>query len=214
MTFYDAQLTNPKSSHAKHLLGKALHDRMTQGVYKDINDKRRGLGKMFTTKKPEPIEYLDVSGADGKGVLTTWCQKVGTFLSDGMMERLIAVAEKQGRPLTDVECFAFAQANSEHCRHQTFGAKWKIDGQEVEGSLMDLIRATSKAHPSRIISAYTDNAAVFRREHDGPMKMLKVDSETGQYYFDEVETHLTAKVETHNHPTAISPYPGAATGAG
>lgn len=169
---------------------------------------------MFTSKKPEPIEHLDVSGADGKGVLTTWCQKVGTYLSEGMMERLIAVAKKQARALSDVECFAFAQANSEHCRHQTFGAKWKIDGQEVEGSLMDLIKATYRAHPGQVVSAYTDNAAVFKRENDGPMKMLKIDTETRQYYFDEVDAYLTAKVETHNHPTAISPYPGAATGAG
>lgn len=129
------------------------------------------------------------------------------------MDRLIAVARKQGRPLTDVECFAFAQANSSHCRHQEFGAKWRIDGEE-RGSMMDLIKATYRANPGRVISAYTDNAAVFRRENDGTMKMLKVNSETGQYYFDEVEAFLTAKVETHNHPTAISPYPGAATGAG
>lgn len=130
------------------------------------------------------------------------------------MERLITVAKKQNRPLTDVECFAFAQANSEHCRHQTFGAKWKINGKEVDGSLMDLIKATYKANPGRVVSAYTDNAAVFRRENDGPMKMLKVDPETRKYYFDEVNAYLTAKVETHNHPTAIAPYPGAATGAG
>lgn len=79
---------------------------------------------------------------------------------------------------------------------------------------MDLIKATYRAHPSRVISAYTDNAAVFRRENDGSMKMLKIRPETGQYFFDEVDAYLTAKVETHNHPTAISPYPGAATGAG
>ncbi len=79
---------------------------------------------------------------------------------------------------------------------------------------MDLIKATYKAHPKRVVSAYTDNAAVFHRESDGPMQMLKVHPETRQYYFDEVEAYLTAKVETHNHPTAISPYPGAATGAG
>ena len=87
---------------------------------------------MFTSKKPEPIEHLDVTGADGKDVLQSWCKKVKTSLSDGMIQRLITVAKKQGRQLTDVECFAFAQANSEHCRHQTFGAKWKIDGKEIE----------------------------------------------------------------------------------
>ena len=79
---------------------------------------------------------------------------------------------------------------------------------------MDLIKDTYKANRGRVISAYTDNAAVFKRENDGLMKMLKIHPETGQYYFDEVIAYLTAKVETHNHPTAISPYPGAATGAG
>ena len=79
---------------------------------------------------------------------------------------------------------------------------------------MDLIRKTTELNPSRVISAYTDNAAVFKRENDGTMKMLKIRPDTGEFYFDEVETHLTAKVETHNHPSAISPYPGAATGAG
>ncbi len=87
---------------------------------------------MFTTKKAEPVEYLEVQNNDGKNVLRNWCNKVKTHLSDGMIDRLIAVAKKQNRPLTDVECFAFAQANSEHCRHQTFGAKWKIDGKEVD----------------------------------------------------------------------------------
>ena len=83
-----------------------------------------------------------------------------------------------------------------------------------EKSLMDLIKDTYRANPDRVVSAYTDNAAVFRRETDGKMKMLKVNSETKQYFFDETEVYLTAKAETHNHPTTISPFPGAATGAG
>ncbi len=131
-----------------------------------------------------------------------------------MIDRIIAVARKYNRSLTDVECFAFAQANSEHCRHQTFCAKWSIDRVMQEKSLMDLIKDTYRANPDRVISAYTDNAAVFKREIDGKMKMLKVHPETKQYYFDDVEAHLTAKVETHNHPTTISAFPGAATGAG
>lgn len=210
VTFYDVTLSDPSDSHMKDILTARLHDRMTQGIYREGN----GLTEIFTSKKPETIEYLDVVWNNGKEILKLWCQRVGTSLTDGMIDRLITVAKKYNRPLTDVECFAFAQANSEHCRHQTFCARWSIDGVKQEKSLMDFIKDTYRANPDRVVSAYTDNAAVFKRETDGKMKMLKVDSATKQYFFDDVEVYLTAKAETHNHPTTISPFPGAATGAG
>jgi len=107
-----------------------------------------------------------------------WCKRVKTSLNDGMIDRLIKIAHKEKRTLTDVECYAFSQANSEHCRHQTFNAAWKINGEMMDQTCMDLIRATYEANPHRVLSAYSDNSAVFRRENDDPMKLMKVDETT------------------------------------
>ncbi len=214
VTFYHSKLENTGDARLKGILKRKAHDRMTQWVY-EINKarKRRWLSGMFSARSSVPVEYLDVS-IDGETVLKDWCKRVGTSLNDGMIARLISVAVKEERTLTDVECFAFAQANSEHCRHQTFNARWIIDGVGQEWSLMDMIKATYTANPDRVVSAYSDNTAVFRREHDELMDYLETNPETRQFYFNKVEIYLTAKVETHNHPTAISPKPGAATGVG
>ena len=111
---------------------------------------------------------------------------------------------------TDAELMMFAQANSEHCRHKIFNAKWNVDGSQKNNTLFDLIKETSKSSPDGIISAYKDNAAIIE---GSKVERLNL-NESNEYEFKEDNLNSTIKVETHNHPTAISPYPGASTGSG
>src|SRR5690606_8058376 len=110
----------------------------------------------------------------------------------------------------DVELMMFAQANSEHCRHKIFRASWVVDGTPASKSLMDMIRNTTEHSPQGVVSAYSDNAAVM----SGYVAARLWPNESGLYQYQREETPILMKVETHNHPTAISPYPGAATGSG
>jgi len=186
-------------------LGPHLHDRMTETMLAE----REQAGGLFATAEPAPLEAI-VLGNDAVAALLQANQRLGLALAEEEIRYLAEGYEKLGRDPTDVELMMFAQVNSEHCRHKIFNAAWTIDGESRDRSLFDSIRLTHQEHPGRILSAYSDNAAV-SRGYDAsrffPGDDLRYD------YHDEA-VHLLMKVETHNHPTAISPWPGAATGAG
>jgi len=151
-------------------------------------------------------------GQDPLATLAKHNEAMGLALSDGEMAYLVDVFEPLGRGPTDAELMMFAQANSEHCRHKIFNASWRIDGVDVPGSLFGLIRDTHKANPKYTVVAYDDNAAIIE---GGPSTVLSTSLEKPSYQWEmDVACHIQIKVETHNHPTAISPAPGAATGAG
>ncbi|MBI5860795.1 MAG: phosphoribosylformylglycinamidine synthase [Rhodocyclales bacterium] len=182
-----------------------LHDRMTESVL-DAVDAARAL---FQHVPPQPLVSVDML-AGGRAALVAANGALGLALSDDEIDYLFENFGKLGRNPTDVELMMFAQANSEHCRHKIFNATWTVDGEDQPLSLFGMIRETHKAHPEGTVVAYSDNAAVI----EGATIRRFFPQTDGAYAWREELTHLLAKVETHNHPTAISPFPGAATGAG
>ena len=186
-------------------LKSLLHDRMTQTVL--------GRGQeqtIFRHREPAPVEIVPLL-EQGKWALITANGKLGLALSDDELDYLDESFTLLGRNPSDVELMMFAQANSEHCRHKIFNASWIVDEDLQDRSLFGMIRNTSQKSPSGILSAYKDNAAVA----EGSMaKVFLRDSDSLEYVYREELAHLLMKVETHNHPTAISPFPGAATGSG
>ncbi|EMC93912.1 hypothetical protein BAUCODRAFT_36364 [Baudoinia panamericana UAMH 10762] len=184
----------------------ALHDRMTESV----GSKPPNLHSMFAQLPPKPLRRIQLHG--DKGALREANRTLGLALDDSEMDYLIdAYTNQLHRDPTDVELFMFAQVNSEHCRHKQFNADWTIDGVKKPRSLFSMIRNTHSAHPKHVISAYSDNAAVLQG-YDG--SFWAPESSTGEWRQTKETVHYLAKVETHNHPTAVSPYPGAATGSG
>jgi len=187
----------------------ALHDRMTETVVASAEDAYR----LFDELPGKPLQTVDITGI-GRSALVEANAVLGLALAEDEVDYLVDAFTQLGRNPTDVELMMFAQANSEHCRHKIFNADWTIDGEQQDISLFGMIKNTHKLNPQGTIVAYSDNAAVMEgavveRWHPrGPL--------TGsQHYGRSVElTHTLMKVETHNHPTAISPFPGASTGAG
>lgn len=185
----------------------ALHDRMTESISRAAPD----LDLMFAQHSPAPLQRIHFSD-DPKSALQVANKALGLALDVSEIEYLIdAYTNQMNRDPTDVELFMFAQVNSEHCRHKQFNAEWTIDGLKKARSLFSMIRNTHKKHPDHVISAYSDNAAVCQGELAGHWAP---DSATGEWKLVREIVHFLAKVETHNHPTAVSPYPGAATGSG
>ncbi|MCX8145621.1 MAG: phosphoribosylformylglycinamidine synthase [Azovibrio sp.] len=182
-----------------------IHDRMTESVL----DSFEAATALFQHFAPKPLTCVDVL-AGGRPALVAANASLGLALSEDEIDYLMQIFTAAGRNPTDVELMMFAQANSEHCRHKIFNAAWVIDGEPKEATLFSMIRATHKAHPHGTVVAYADNAAVIEGER---IARFYPDAQ-GRYAYHEELTHLIAKVETHNHPTAISPFPGAATGAG
>jgi phosphoribosylformylglycinamidine synthase len=183
-----------------------LYDRMTQIVVGDLHE----LDGWFDLPEPAALGVIEL-GDDPAGVLGRANDELGLALSDGEIEYLVDAYRRLGRNPTDAELMMFAQANSEHCRHKIFNASWTVDGQDLDGSLFGLIRTTHAATPAGTLVAYDDNAAVL----EGFDSTLLVSTdETPAYDLREGRLHIQIKVETHNHPTAISPEPGAATGSG
>ncbi|KAJ2160182.1 phosphoribosylformylglycinamidine synthase [Coemansia sp. RSA 552] len=162
----------------------------------------------------------DTSKATRGGVEALSCanKTLGLALSPDEIEYLAqAYGESLGRRPTDAELMMFAQVNSEHCRHKIFNASWTVDGENMENSLFQWIRATQKAHPAHVLSAYSDNAAVLEAVNAAAIRTWAPNSADGQRWAFDAESkgvHIVAKVETHNHPTLIAPFAGAATGAG
>ncbi|AKU15570.1 phosphoribosylformylglycinamidine synthase [Luteipulveratus mongoliensis] len=185
-----------------------LHDRMTECVLAHRED----AAALFDERTPEPLEHVDVLGR-GRAALEEADKSYGLALSDDEIDYLVEAFQGLQRNPTDVELMMFAQANSEHCRHKIFNADFVLDGEPQTSSLFGMIRHTEKVAGEGTVVAYTDNASIMQGgqitrwepdTHDGP----------GRYVARETEAHVLMKVETHNHPTAISPFPGAATGAG
>ena len=182
-----------------------FYDRMTQSIYSDHEE----CLAFLKTDPQRAVNIIDILSS-GIEALENANKSFGFALSDDEITYLYDFYSKIARNPTDAELMMFAQANSEHCRHKIFNAKWSVDGVSKDDSLFDLIKETSKQSPKGIISAYKDNAAITMGEK---VERLHLD-ENNKYEFVEDLLNSTIKVETHNHPTAISPYPGAATGSG
>ncbi|MFH1869142.1 MAG: phosphoribosylformylglycinamidine synthase [Pseudomonadota bacterium] len=186
-------------------LATRLHDRMTESVLDSVDAARA----LFHHVAPQPLTSVDLQGG-GREALVAANRELGLALSDDEIDYLAENFGKLGRNPTDVELMMFAQANSEHCRHKIFNASWTVDGQPQPLSLFGMVRETHKAHPQGTVVAYSDNAAVIEGAN---IRRFYPRADRGYQYGEEL-THILAKVETHNHPTAISPFPGAATGSG
>ncbi|MBF0340653.1 MAG: phosphoribosylformylglycinamidine synthase, partial [Magnetococcales bacterium] len=181
-------------------LAPMLHDRMTQSVCQNFVD---AMG-LFSREPPRPLVHVPVGELERVNVA------MGLALSPEEIRYLADHYQREGRHPTDVELMMFAQANSEHCRHKIFNAAWVIDGREQTETLFGMIRETEARTPWPALSAYRDNAAVMR----GGAGLRFLPDGEGRYRETPGDLHLLMKVETHNHPTAIAPFPGAATGSG
>jgi len=184
----------------------SLHDRMTQAVLRTTAD----AAVLFTATAPKPMASVPVL-TGGKQALVAANRELGLALADDEIDYLLQAFTELGRDPHDIELMMFAQANSEHCRHKIFNADWVVDDKPASHSLFGMIRNTYKANSSGILSAYKDNAAVFEGFTAG---RFFPDPASKRYEFHVEPVHILAKVETHNHPTAIAPFPGASTGAG
>jgi len=194
-----------KSVAHSAIVVRHLHDRMTESVLESLD----AADELFHHYAPQPLTTVDILKG-GRAALVTANGELGLALSEDEIDYLVDNFGKLGRNPTDVELMMFAQANSEHCRHKIFNATWTVDGQDQPLSLFGMIRETHKAHPEGTVVAYADNASVI----EGAKIRRFVPGAGGKYGYVEDTTHILAKVETHNHPTAISPFPGAATGSG
>ncbi|MDM7456177.1 MAG: phosphoribosylformylglycinamidine synthase [Tepidimonas sp.] len=186
-----------------------LHDRMTESALRDTAE----AAGLFTALPPQPMERVDVL-TQGRAALQAANTAWGLALADDEIDYLVAAFQRLGRNPSDVELMMFAQANSEHCRHKIFNAQFVIDGVEQPHSLFGMIRHTHQTAPQHTIVAYADNAAVMEGHIVERFVALPGGEGSPRYRRYEAQHHILMKVETHNHPTAISPFPGAATGAG
>ncbi len=182
-----------------------LHDRMMQTV---IDAKK--IPNLFSEQKPQPLASVAVI-KKGRQALVDANVSLGLALSEDEIDYLTEAFTQLKRNPTDVELMMFAQANSEHCRHKIFNADWTIDGEQQAASLFKMIRNTAEKNNHGILSAYSDNASVVEGSE---AEVFIRHAENGEYRYVNESAHLLMKVETHNHPTAISPHPGAATGSG
>jgi phosphoribosylformylglycinamidine synthase len=194
------------SSGQEEAVAARLHDRMTQAIFTEVET----CEVLFRQEPPRPLTSIAVL-RQGRAALEKANRDLGLALAEDEIDYLLKAFNGLGRDPNDIELMMFAQANSEHCRHKIFNATWDIDGQARDMSLFQMIRNTYQLHSEGILSAYKDNAAVFVGNRGG---RVFIDPVTGEYRSQEEPIHILCKVETHNHPTAISPYPGAATGSG
>ncbi|KAG9060956.1 hypothetical protein KI688_007783 [Linnemannia hyalina] len=212
------------SEHEFRTITALVHDRMTQDVLGVIPDEK----VIFKQGTPAPlttVQLMEAGGErnprDARERLVSANKELGLALAEDEIDYLVAAfigSSKLSsdsclaRNPTDVELFMFAQVNSEHCRHKIFGADWTIDGEKKPHSLFGMIKNTHQLHPQHTLSAYSDNAAVLQ----GPKgtRFAPIADDNYAYTLFEEEVHTVVKVETHNHPTAVSPFPGAATGSG
>lgn len=183
-----------------------LHDRMTESVLSKFDG---AAEKIFRHGTPQPLATVDILKG-GRGALDTANREMGLALSSDEIDYLVENFIKLKRNPTDVELMMFAQANSEHCRHKIFNADWIIDDEQQALSLFAMIRNTHQLHPEGTVVAYSDNSSVI----EGAQVERFYPRTDGSYAFSHELTHILMKVETHNHPTAIAPFAGAATGAG
>src|SRR5690606_1942464 len=203
---YYLQATAQLSDHELFLIAPLLHDRMTESVLASFEEAEA----LFQQGQPAPLVEIDLRGG-GRAALEAADRELGLALADDEIDYLVDNYAKLGRNPTDAELMMFAQANSEHCRHKIFNADWIVDGEPQPHSLFQMIRNTYNRRPEGVLSAYSDNAAV---AEGAVAQRFFPDPRTGVYCAVEEPVHLVMKVETHNHPTAIAPFEGAATGAG
>ena len=188
-----------------------LHDRMTESVMTSRNE----AAKLFTELQAQPMAFVDVLGG-GAAALLAADKAWGLALAEDEISYLVNAFQGLKRNPTDVELMMFAQANSEHCRHKIFNASFTIDGVAQEKSLFGMIRNTHQVSPQHTVVAYSDNASIMEG-HEVERFVARLDAGAGSapsYVKQAATHHVLMKVETHNHPTAISPFPGASTGNG
>ncbi len=183
-----------------------LHDRMTESVLADLAQ----AASLFAELPAQPMAQVDVRGG-GRAALVQANASFGLALADDEIDYLVDAFTRLGRNPSDVELMMFAQANSEHCRHKIFNADFVVDGMAQPQSLFSMIRHTERQNPQHTVIAYADNASVMEGTQ---IERFVAASESGSYRKHSALSHVLMKVETHNHPTAISPFPGASTGAG
>ncbi|KAG0001096.1 hypothetical protein BGZ79_005102 [Entomortierella chlamydospora] len=214
----------PLSEQEFRAIASLVHDRMTQDVLNVVPDEK----VIFKQGTPGPLKTVELMGSneernprEARERLVKANKELGLALAEDEIDYLVAAfigSSKLSsdsclaRNPTDVELFMFAQVNSEHCRHKIFGADWTIDGEKKPHSLFGMIKNTHQLHPQHTLSAYSDNAAVLQGPKGHRFAPLPEDGYA--YNLFEEEVHTVVKVETHNHPTAVSPFPGAATGSG
>jgi len=188
-------------------IAERLHDRMVESVFGHMDDAQQ----LFRHEPPRPLRTVDILGG-GRAALARANRELGFALAEDEIDYLCESFAALGRNPSDVELMMFAQANSEHCRHKIFNASWSIDGEAQPHSLFAMIRNThAQAADPDVLSAYSDNAAVIRGHEAG---RFFPDPATRAFGYAREPVHILMKVETHNHPTAIAPYPGASTGSG
>ncbi|MDO8706810.1 MAG: phosphoribosylformylglycinamidine synthase [Sulfuricaulis sp.] len=196
----------PLTAPERESLVPLIHDRMVENVLPDLAQ----AAQLFREDAPAPLRVVDLL-AGGRQALVEANREWGLALSEDEIDYLVENFARLKRNPTDVELMMFAQANSEHCRHKIFNADWIVDGKPQEHSLFGMIRQTHAAHPKGTLIAYEDNSSVIE---GGRIGRFFPEPGSGVYGFHEDDTHILMKVETHNHPTAIAPFPGAATGSG
>ncbi|OEE59878.1 phosphoribosylformylglycinamidine synthase [Enterovibrio norvegicus FF-454] len=205
-TAYYVELASELSVDQHKVLAGLLHDRMMEVVFADMD----AASALFAAATPAPMKAVDILSA-GREALEVANVELGLALADDEIDYLVESFTKLGRNPNDIELMMFAQANSEHCRHKIFNADWTIDGVDQDKSLFKMIKNTYEHNNDYVLSAYKDNAAVMEGSSVG---RFFPNPESRQYDYHQEATHILMKVETHNHPTAISPWPGAATGSG
>ncbi|MFQ5345492.1 MAG: phosphoribosylformylglycinamidine synthase, partial [Mariprofundus sp.] len=193
-------------THEQHASVSALlHDRMTETVLSNASE----LGRLFAHHAPQPLTMIDILSGGRDALVAANCE-MGLALAEDEIDYLLENFTQLNRNPSDAELMMFAQANSEHCRHKIFNSRWIIDGEKQDRSLFSMIRNTHQLNPEGTLVAYSDNSSVIE---GGKSRRFYPDT-SRQYRSHENDTHILMKVETHNHPTAISPFAGAATGSG
>ncbi|ENM5789732.1 phosphoribosylformylglycinamidine synthase [Vibrio mimicus] len=205
-TAYYVETETPLTEAQVVTLKALLHDRMMEVVFAELTDAQQ----LFSVAEPVPMSQVDVL-AGGRRALEEANVSLGLALAEDEIDYLVENFIKLGRNPNDIELMMFAQANSEHCRHKIFNADWTIDGVKQDKSLFKMIKNTFEQTPDYVLSAYKDNAAVMTGSTVG---RFFPDPDSRQYTYHHEDAHILMKVETHNHPTAISPWPGASTGSG
>ena len=203
--FKNASSAKAASADTLLKLSDLLHDRMTESILA----KQEDALALFTELQAQSLLHVDVL-VGGREALVKANQEFGLALAEDEIDYLLSSFQQLGRNPSDVELMMFAQANSEHCRHKIFNAQFTIDGHDQAHSLFGMIRHTHQQNPQHTVVAYSDNASVMAG-HDVERFVAK---QGGVYQKEKALHHVLMKVETHNHPTAISPFPGASTGAG
>ena len=194
------------SAAQKQVVSRHLHDRMIESVFETVDDADR----LFMHGESRPLVSVDILNG-GREALVNANQSMGLALAEDEIDYLYDNFSLLERNPNDIELMMFAQANSEHCRHKIFRADWVIDGDKQPHTLFNMIRNTHDKNPAGVVTAYSDNSSVI----EGPRShRFQVEMADGHYHYEGEVQHIIMKVETHNHPTAISPFPGAATGSG